>query len=82
MEVNGSTALTTPSALSGVPEPLARNIAVLVMPGAERAVKEGYPWLLTGSIREQIREGVPRNQAIVSDRKGRFLTVGLYDPHS
>ena len=54
-----SIVLTTPSALSGVPEPLARNMAVRVIPGAERAVREGYPWLFAGSIREQSREGVP-----------------------
>lgn len=54
-----SIVLTTPSALSGVPEPLARSIAVRVVPGAERAVKEGYVWLFAGSIREQRPEDVP-----------------------
>jgi 23S rRNA (cytosine1962-C5)-methyltransferase len=53
-----------------------------VVPGAERALREGHPWLYADSIREQSREGTPGDLAVVFDRKGRFLAVGLYDPHS
>jgi 23S rRNA (cytosine1962-C5)-methyltransferase len=38
--------------------------------------------LYAGSIREQSHEGAPGDLAVVFDRKGRFLAVGLYDPHS
>jgi len=53
-----------------------------VIPGAERALREGHPWLFAGSIREQSHEGEPGDLAVVFDRKNRFLAVGLYDPHS
>ncbi|MFO7742248.1 MAG: class I SAM-dependent rRNA methyltransferase [Anaerolineae bacterium] len=70
------------STLAEVTEPSARNIAIRVVPGAERALREAHPWLFAGSIREQSREGAPGDLAVVFDRKGRFLAVGLYDPHS
>jgi 23S rRNA (cytosine1962-C5)-methyltransferase len=57
-------------------------MAVRAVPGAERALREGHPWLYADSIREQSREGAPGDLAVVFDRKGRFLAVGLYDPHS
>lgn len=82
LEVNVSTAQTAASALTEIPRPADRNIAVRVVPGAERALPEGHPWLYADSIREQNREGAPGDLAVVFDRKGRFLAVGLYDPHS
>jgi 23S rRNA (cytosine1962-C5)-methyltransferase len=82
VEVNVSTAETLASALAHIPGPSARNIAVRVVPGAERALREGHPWLFAGSIREQSHEGAPGDLAVVFDRKGRFLAVGLYDPDS
>ena len=77
-----STAEALASALTHISEPSGRNIAVRVVPGAERALREGHPWLFAGSIREQSREGAPGDLAVVFDRKGRFLAVGLYDPDS
>lgn len=81
-EVNVSATQATASALAEIPEPSARNIAIRVVPAAERALREGHPWLFAGSIREQSHEGAPGDLAVVFDRKGRFLAVGLYDPHS
>lgn len=77
-----TTAQTVASALAEIPGPSARNIAVRIVPGAERALREGHPWLYADSIREQSREGAPGDLAVVFDRKGRFLAVGLHDPHS
>jgi 23S rRNA (cytosine1962-C5)-methyltransferase len=55
---------------------------VRVTAAAERALRGGHPWLFEGSIREQSREGRPGDLAVVFDRRGRFLAVGLYDPLS
>jgi len=77
-----STPQLAASVLEEIPGPSARNIAVRVVPGAERALREGHPWLYADSIREESREGAPGDLAVVFDRKGRFLAVGLYDPHS
>ena len=68
--------------LEGIPGPSERNIALRVEPEAERALRRGHPWLFAGSIRRQSREGAPGDMAVVFDRKGRFLAVGLYDPDS
>jgi len=77
-----STAQTAASALSQIPGPSARHVAVRVVPAAERALREGHPWLFARSIRQQSHEGAPGDLAVVFDRKGRFLAVGLYDPCS
>jgi len=77
-----SAAETAASALAQIPGPSDRNIALRVVPAAERALREGHPWLFAGSIREQSHEGAPGDLAVVFDRKGRFLAVGLYDPRS
>ncbi|MGD2146500.1 MAG: class I SAM-dependent rRNA methyltransferase [Anaerolineae bacterium] len=77
-----STAQAAAPILSQIPGSSARRIAVHVAPAAERALREGHPWLFAGSIREQSREGAPGDLAVVFDRKERFLAVGLYDPLS
>lgn len=77
-----STAQTEPSALARIPGPSTRHIAVRVVPAAERALRRGHPWLYAESIRQQSHEGAPGDLGVVFDRKGRFLAVGLYDPHS
>jgi len=70
------------AALTDVPGPSDRNMAIRVTPAAERALRERHPWLYANSIREQSHEGAPGDLAVVFDRKGRFLAVGLYDPDS
>lgn len=57
-------------------------MAVHVTPAAERALREGHPWLFEGAIQKQSRDGRPGDLAVVFDRKNRFLAVGLYDPDS
>lgn len=67
---------------SSLPTPAERNIAVHVKPAAERALRDGHPWLFDQSIREQSKNGAAGDLAIVFDRKRRFLAAGLYDPSS
>ncbi len=68
--------------LSGLPQPSERRIALRVKPAAERALRLGHPWLFDQAIRTQSHHGQPGDLAVVFDRKGRFLAVGLYDPES
>ncbi len=77
-----STAERVPAALAHIPAPSARHIALRVTPEAERALRQGHPWLFDRAIRQQSQEGQPGDLAVVFDRKGRFLAVGLYDPRS
>jgi len=71
-----------PQALQGLPTPSTRRIALRVTPEAERALRAGHPWLFERAIREQSHEGHAGDLAVIFDRKGRFLAVGLYDPRS
>jgi 23S rRNA (cytosine1962-C5)-methyltransferase len=65
-----------------IPAPSEKRIAVHVNPAAERALREGHPWLFEGAIQKQSHDGRPGDLAVVFDRKNRFLAVGLYDPDS
>jgi 23S rRNA (cytosine1962-C5)-methyltransferase len=65
-----------------IPEPAARRVALRVTPAAERALRQGHPWLFDRAVRHQSHEGRPGDLAVVFDRKRRFLAVGLYDPLS
>lgn len=65
-----------------IPRPAERRIALRVTPAAERAVRQGHPWLFDQAIREQSHEGQPGDLAVVFDGRRRFLAIGLYDPHS
>ncbi len=69
-------------ALSDIPRPAERHIAVRVTPEAERALRDGHPWLFESAIQRQSAIGAAGDLAVVFDRKRRFLAVGLYDPHS
>jgi 23S rRNA (cytosine1962-C5)-methyltransferase len=71
-----------PLILTNIPQPAARRIAVRVTPAAERALRQGHPWLFDQAIQQQSHSGAPGDLAIVFDRKHRFLAVGLYDPHA
>lgn len=69
--------------LSKLPEPSDKNIAVRVKPAAERAIRQGHPWVFEESIVKQSHLGNAGDLAVVYDRdKNRFLGVGLYDPFS
>lgn len=68
--------------LSHLPGPCDRTIALHVTPAAERAIRQGHPWLFGHAIVKQGRDGRHGDLAVVFDRRDRFLAVGLYDPLS
>ncbi len=70
------------AALAQLPRPADRRIAVRIIPGAERALRRGHPWLFDQAIRRQSHDGRPGDLAVIFDHKRRFLAAGLYDPHS
>lgn len=72
-----------PSAIPQRPSsPPERPIRLRISPAAERAVRSGHPWVYADSIRQQHREGVSGELAVVFDRQNRFLAIGLYDAGS
>ncbi len=73
---------STSPAVSGLPEPSNQRIAIRLAAPAERAVKGGHPWVFADGIQQQNRAGSAGDIAVIFDRKGRFLAVGLYDPDS
>ena len=64
------------------PHPAKKRIAVHVTPAAERAIKQGHPWLFDQGIRKQSHEGQAGDLAVIFDKKRQFLAIGLYDPQS
>ncbi|XWX05631.1 class I SAM-dependent rRNA methyltransferase (plasmid) [Aggregatilineales bacterium SYSU G02658] len=68
--------------LSHLPTPSARRVAVHLKPAAERAVKQGHPWVFEQGITRQSHAGQAGDLAVIYDQKNRFLAVGLYDPTS
>ena len=71
----------TPS-LSQLPVPSAKRIALRISAPAERALRQGHPWVFDQSITEQSHSGAPGDLAVIFDDKRRFLAIGLYDPTS
>jgi 23S rRNA (cytosine1962-C5)-methyltransferase len=49
---------------------------------AESIVRGGHPWVFADSVREQNREGIAGELAVVFDRQNKFLAVGFFDPDS
>ena len=68
---------------SALPTPSSRNMSVRVKPAAERAIRQGHPWVFDDSIVKQSHLGNAGDLAVIYDRdKNDFLAVGLYDPLS
>jgi 23S rRNA (cytosine1962-C5)-methyltransferase len=65
-----------------LPSPNAKRIALRVSPPAERALRQGHPWVYDQSITEQSHAGLPGDLAVIFDDRRRFLALGLYDPTS
>ena len=63
------------------PDPV-RPLRLRVTAAAERAVREGHPWVYGDSVREQNREGITGDLGVIFDRKDRFLAIGLFDAGS
>ena len=68
--------------LSDLCEPSRRTINLRVTPTAQRAIRNGHPWVFDQAIIRQNREGRPGDLAVIYDDKNRFLALGLYDPGS
>jgi 23S rRNA (cytosine1962-C5)-methyltransferase len=49
---------------------------------AETILRSGHPWVYSRSVREQNREGVAGELAVIFDRNDKFLAIGFYDPTS
>ena len=69
-------------ALSRIPGPGDRRVALRVTPAAERALRRGHPWLFDRAVCHQSHDGRPGDLAVIFDRRRRFLAIGLYDPCS
>ena len=68
---------------SKLPAAAEKNIAVRVKSAAERAVRQGHPWVFEDAILKQSHLGNAGDLAVIYDReKNNFLAVGLYDPLS
>lgn len=65
-----------------LPHPSAQRIALRVTPAAERALRQGHPWVFDQAITEQNRPGASGDLAVIFDDKRHFMAIGLYDPAS
>lgn len=59
-----------------------RRLALHVTPAAQRAIRQGHPWLFDQAITDQKGDGRPGDLAVIFDDRNRFLAIGLYDPTS
>jgi 23S rRNA (cytosine1962-C5)-methyltransferase len=68
---------------SRLPTASEKNISVRIKGAAERAVRQGHPWVFEDAILRQSHLGNAGDLAVIYDReKNNFLAVGLYDPLS
>ncbi len=68
---------------SQLPTAAEKNISVRVKAAAERALRQGHPWVFEDAILKQSHLGNAGDLAVIYDRqKNKFLAVGLYDPLS
>ena len=71
-----------PVDLLQLPKPGERRLAVRVTSAAERALRQGHPWVFDRAITAISGEGRPGDLAVIFDDRRRFLAIGLYDPAS
>ncbi len=65
-----------------LPIPSEKRIALRVTPAAERAIKQGHPWVFESAIASQSHAGKAGDLAVIFDKKRKFLAIGLYDPNT
>jgi 23S rRNA (cytosine1962-C5)-methyltransferase len=68
--------------LASLPAPNTRRVAIHLKPAAERAVKQGHPWVFDQGITRKSHDGATGDLAVLYDHRNRFLGVGLYDAES
>jgi len=71
-----------PVDLLQLPKPREKRLAVRVTPAAERALRQGHPWVFDQAVTSVTGQGHPGDLAVVFDGHRRFLAIGLYDPVS
>jgi len=67
---------------ANIPTIAEKRIALRVTAEAERAIRQGHPWLFESAITQQSFMGQPGDLAVIFDKKRRFLAIGLFDPDS
>ncbi len=77
-----TSAITAIMPLTHIPPPADRRLALRVTPDAQRAIRQGHPWVFDRAITSQREEGRPGDLAVIFDDYRRFLAIGLYDPTS
>ncbi len=70
-----------PITLAQLPDPNEKRVAFYVSSAAERAVRQGHPWVYESGITKQKGNGRSGDIAVLFSGKNKFLAVGLYDPH-
>ena len=60
----------------------ATRLRLRLTAAAESIVRGGHPWVFADSVREQNRDGVSGELAVIFDRNDKFLAVGFFDPES
>jgi len=63
-------------------QPPASRLRLRVTATAENYIRAGHPWVFSDSVREQNRDGVAGELAVIFDRNDKFLAVGFFDPDS
>jgi 23S rRNA (cytosine1962-C5)-methyltransferase len=58
------------------------RLRLRITAAAENRVRAGHPWVFSDSVREQNREGVAGELAVIFDRTDKFFAVGFFDPES
>lgn len=71
-----------PVDLLQLPRPGEKRLAVRVTPAAERALRQGHPWVFDQAVTSITGGGRPGDLAVIFDGQRRFLAIGLYDPAS
>lgn len=62
---------------------MSQHLAVRLHKAAERAVKQGHPWIFSKGIDKLNREGRAGDLAMVFGRRdNKLIAIGLYDPDS
>ena len=68
--------------LANIRAPAKKRIALRVTSAAERALRQGHPWIFDQAITSQSHEGKVGDLAVIFDKKRKFLAIGLYEPDS
>ena len=58
------------------------RLRLRIAASAENRVRAGHPWVFSESVREQNREGLAGELAVIFDRTDKFFAVGFFDPGS